>query len=197
MRLYRISLPWVENAVSLKTSADGSCLFHAIVQAYYKPYIEGKIDRYQFIQQFRSDLAEQLPDRYDTLGAGFFKTLNYPQYSLENMMIELKSGRAVEIEYIQLIADLINKDIYIISKKVNHDGGEPLMYEDNDILYRDRPSIVLLYIENDPKKTGHYETMGILNEDESVSTLFSPDHDFILRIRERMDRLKKCNISKE
>ena len=65
------------------------------------------------------------------------------------------------------------------------DGNKRDVYmvgNEDEILYKDRDSIVLLYLP------GHYELVGI-EEDGIIQTLFEHDHSFIRTIRARMEML--------
>ena len=183
------------NLVRLRTPTDGSCFFHSIAKSYFKPYIMNtlNITRRDFIKQLRKDLAVKLgskvdprdPDSplyYDLLSRGnlrdFSETL--PQYSLINIQNELDSDEPVDNVYNEFISDQLDKDIYVLDM-TKHDVY--VTGSDDDILYKGRPSIVILYLP------GHYELVG-LNDNGVIRTLFGPDHDLILAIRDRMDELR-------
>ena len=97
------------------------------------------------------------------------------------MQKELDSSRPVDNVYNEFISDQLEKDIYIIDavKKDIYITGK-----DNDILYKNRPSVVILYLP------GHYELVGLVKKNGDIKTLFNPDHDFIQAIRDRMDILQ-------
>jgi hypothetical protein len=178
--------------VRIRIPRDGSCFFHAITRAYFKPYITGIIDgkafnRKEFIRGLRKSLSIKLGKSdpktglryYDSLSRGKLEDFakSVPQYSLEEMQKELDSDRAVDNVYNEFISNEIDKDIYIldmVSKDVYITGN------DFDILYKGRKSIVLLYLP------GHYELVGIETR-KGIKTLFSPDHEFIRAIRDRMN----------
>ena len=103
-----------------------------------------------------------------------------PQYSLNSMKDELASDRPVDNAYNEFISNILNKDIYILDvmKKDIYVTGKDL-----DILYKGRESIVLLYIP------GHYELVGIRNNNNDIKTLFDSDHPFIQSIQTRMMEL--------
>jgi hypothetical protein len=178
--------------------ADGSCFFHAVAQSYYKVYRRGRLndvvlDRLKFIRQLRLELASKLgdpvdeddsesPSHYQIISRGEMESFGeiVPQYSLNSMKAELASDRPVDNAYNEFISDILNKDIYILDvmKKDIYVTGKDL-----DILYKGRESIVLLYIP------GHYELVGIRNNNNDIKTLFSPDHPFIQSIQTRMMEL--------
>jgi hypothetical protein len=182
------------NMVRIRTPQDGSCFFHAIAKAYFEPYIIGKLNneplnRKTFIRKLRKDLSNKLKSRvdptdpespiyYNKLSRGQLQefSISVPTYSLENMVKELDSNLAVDNVYNEFISDQLDKDIYIL------DAIKQDVYitgYDDEILYKNRPSIVILYLP------GHYELIG-LEENGNVKTLFDPDHNFIRAIRERM-----------
>ena len=185
------------NLVRIRTDPDGSCFFNAIAKSYFKPYITGRIngksfDRKKFIKKLRKDLSIKLGTRsdpmdpsspiyYDTLSRGQLREFSesVPTYSLKNMQKELNSTRAVDNVYNEFISDQLHKDIYILdmAKRDVYITGY-----DDEILYKNRPSIVLLYLP------GHYELVG-LDTGGIVKTLFPPDHDLIRSIRARMEEV--------
>lgn len=194
------NLIWTENfvypgMVRIRIPRDGNCFFHAVVRAYFKPYQTGVIDgksfnKYKFIKNMRKSLAGKLGSYidpynkvsyYETLSRGKLKefSLSVPEYSLENMQKELSSSVAVDNVYNEFISNEIDKDIYIldnITKDVYITG------RDEDILYKERKSIVLLY------SPGHYELVGIQSEgNKGIKTLFNPKHDFIKAIKARIN----------
>lgn len=186
------------NMVRIRTIADGSCFFHAIAKAYYTPYqvgmLDGKaIDRQKLIKALRRDLAIKLgqpadpadpdgPTNYDLLSRGKLQEFakGVPQYSLENMQKELSSTAPVSNSYNEYISNQLNKDIYLLDGETN---DVMITGNDDDILYKDRDSIVILYIP------GHYELVGIQTED-GIITHFRSTHPFIQAIRNRMAELR-------
>ena len=189
------------NMVALDTITDGSCFFHAIVQGFYKPYIQGyyeelehPIDKKRFVRNFRKDLAfmldstksyidDDLQSWYEYLSRGKLKenSKDLSKYSLQNMRRELDSNKPVDNMYLEFVSELLNLDIYIL------DGNSERPYitgNDNDILYKGRKSIVILY------ENFHYSTVGIEN-DNNIKTIFSPFHPFIQYINEKTDEMRK------
>jgi len=183
--------------VRIRVPTDGSCFFHAIAKSYFKPYIMGSlngnpINRNDFIVKLRKDLANKLaskvnpldpesPIYYDILSRGNLREISQslPNYSLENMMHELNSNHPVDNVYNEFISNQLNKDIYLldlVKQDVYMTGS------DDEILYKNRPSIVILYIP------GHYELVGIQDKD-SIMTVFDPTHPFIQAIQNRKNNL--------
>jgi hypothetical protein len=186
------------NMVRIRTPADGSCFFHAVTKAFYIPYRTGQlngtaINRHQLIKMLRRDLAIKLaqpanpqdpqgPSNYDLLSRGqlleFAKGV--PKYSLPNMQRELNSTSAIDNVYNEFISNQLNKDIYLLDGE-KHDVF--VTGNDDDILYKDRHSIVILYIP------GHYELVGLINGDR-IETHFEPNHPFIQAIRDRLQEIR-------
>ncbi len=192
-----------EGLVRIRVPTDGSCFFHAIAKSYFKPYITGKLNgkpfnRKEFIKKLRKDLSIKLktrinpsdpqsPIHYQVLSRGklpeFSKSV--PAYTLENMQKELDSDHSVDNVYNEFISDQLDKDIYILDmiKRDVYITGY-----DDEILYKGRTSIVILYLP------GHYELVG-LDNDGTVQTLFDPDHDLIRTIRGRMEAVRLAKQS--
>ena len=191
------------NLVRIRTETDGSCLFHAIVKAYFGPYIRGKmngqtLDRKSFVRKLRRDLALKLEQRvepqkpysktyYETLSKGDLPEIakSIPSYTLKNLQKLLDSTRPVGNIFNEFISNELNKDIYILDlqKKDIYMTGTDL-----DILYKDRDSIVILYMP------GHYELVGVETKldktytdrgNKYIKTLFKYDHPLIQFIRRR------------
>jgi hypothetical protein len=184
--------------VRIRTEADGSCFFHAIANAFFPAYREGKlngkpISKHEMIRGLRRDLSLRLaqpvdplnpdgPIHYDLLSRGQLHELSkdVPSYTLENMQKELDSDRPVNITYMEFISNQLNKDIYIL----NLNDRDVQLTADSEIFYKNRDSIVLLYMP------GHYELVGVKQRDKIV-TYFTPNHPFIQAIRRRMDYVSK------
>ena len=183
--------------IRIRSPLDGSCFFHSVVRSFFLPYMTGTLngqvfDKFSFIRNFRKSLSVKLASKtnpadpnsltyYDTLSRGQLRDLSgaLPDYSLENMQSELDSNSPVDNIYNEYVSYQINKDIYIldaIKQDVYMTGN------DFDILYKNRPSVVLLYLP------GHYELMG-LQEHNTVRVIFDHSHPFIISIRNRMKEL--------
>ncbi len=182
--------------IRIATALDGSCLFHAIAKAYFKPYIMGKVkdqvfDRQEFVKTLRKDLSVALGNKvdvknpksktfYQTLANGELEEISktMPEYSLENMQKELNSNLPVSNYFNEFISNQLDVDIYIL------DGRKKDVYmtgSDLKLLYKGRKSIVILYLP------GHYELVGLMADQTNVETCFSPSHPFIAAIRQRIE----------
>lgn len=188
------------NLVRIRVPPDGSCFFHAIAKSYFEPYILGRwsngkpVDRRKFIATLRKDLSVKLGSKidpsdsnsttyYDTLSRGRLADFSQsvPQYSLDSMMKELNSNRSVDNVYNEFISDQLNRDIYILDA-VKRDVY--MTGHDDDILYKNRKSIVILYLP------GHYELVGVY-EKGVTKTIFDPSHDLIRAIRQRINNIRR------
>lgn len=192
--------PFPPNLVRIRIPLDGSCFFHAIARSYFKPYITGKLDskpfnKIKFIRELRKSLAVKLGSKisptseltyYETLSRGQLPEIarTMPAFSLKSLQEELDSSRSVGNIYNEFISDQLDKDIYIL------DGSKRDVYmtgNDDEILYKSRPSIVLLFIpqENQKGNGGHYELVGEENNG-IIKVLFEPTDNLTETIRNRM-----------
>lgn len=165
------------------TIADGNCLFHAICASTIKTYLAGQLqDKIEIVNRLRRELADALiqPDDkgvnlYNKLGDGQLETFAQavPEYSVENMYQTLRSNQFIGHGYFELIARVINRDIYVINSK-HHDlfiGG------DFDLSIKgNRRSIIIYYIDKDP--ISHYELI-VLKENNEFLSNFKSDHPLI------------------
>jgi hypothetical protein len=185
MDLIQLDFP---ELVIIDTIADGNCFFHAILEAVSAEYKDmsrtGKIVQ---ANEFRSYLARNLELKvngaivYDKLSRGnlrdFGKTV--PEFSLDAMKAELCSTSHVDNKYNELISNTLNIDLYLIDSKT---ADIYVTGDDVDILYFNRPSIVILYTP------GHYELIAYIQNNE-IHTLFPYKHRFIKTLRKRLDIL--------
>lgn len=183
--------------VRIGTPMDGSCLFHAIINAYFEPYrseiLHGTpISRFDIIKRLRTELSIALsspidpnhphPTYYESLNFGNTKEFSQavPEFSLSYMQNELNSNSPIGYGYMEFIGNILNKDIYILDSKrqdIYITDELPLTIKGT------RKSIVIYYM------SGHYELVGIENNDGSYSTHFSPNHSLIKTL---YNRVKEC-----
>ena len=194
-----VSLDWdgdfsFPGMVKISTIGDGSCLFHAVINSFFSPYRTGilngtPLNRVEFVKKFREELADKLGETsptgvryYDMLSRGqlhkFAETM--PSFKLENMQTELRMGGAVDNRFNEFLSMVLNKDIYLLDAEKKDVYVTGL---DDDILYLDRDSIVVMI------NGGHYELVGIKND--NITTLFSWKDPFIVQIRQRLSEKRK------
>ena len=174
-----------------KTPGDGSCYFHAILDAYFVPYRTGRLngkllDRFSFVKKFRKDLASLLSQPringktyYETLSQGELPSLSkaMPEVSINSMKNGLVSFNSVNYMYHELVSDVLNKDVYILDSKSK---DVYIIDSDLDLYYKKRNSVVILFIP------GHFEVVGI-TVDGTLETYFHHKNPFIQAIRRRID----------
>lgn len=104
--------------------------------------------------------------------------LDFPQYSLDNMVKTLKGTSSIDYLYLEFISGVIGKDIYIL------DGEKEDVYitGDEELYHHNRASIVLYYSRN------HYDLVGVISGN-SITTLFGPNDKFISAIRSRINEV--------
>lgn len=176
------------NMIRFSTPMDGHCLFHAILNAFFEPYHKEllgnkKVSRLDIVTQFRKSLSLMLSTHtdpnnpnssryYDLLNHGTTAefSVHVPEFSIDNMKSQLESDSKIGYGYLELIANAIQKDIYIL------EGCRQNIYIlDNPslIIKGNRESIVLYYTQD------HYELVGIISGKNVFDTHFSPHHPFI------------------
>lgn len=180
---------------------------NAFYQPYRVGMIQDQVfDRIDFIRRLRADFATKLASPnigdkkdgfnrtgcrgkiqhghspiktyYETISRGQLPILakDHARYQLANMQKELNSFLPVDNLYNEFISNILNKDIYLLDLRT-HDVY--VTGSDMDILYKGRPSIVILTMP------GHYELVG-LDQGNGIRTLFDPKSDLIQAIRNRM-----------
>jgi len=196
-------IDWSQSKLSLnyntyrkRVIGDGSCYFHAIIDAFFLPIRTGVLDgqpfdRFQFVRKFRADLAKLLlqprpgyggKTYYETLSRGELKDLStsLKEVSIENMMNLLNSGNSVSYIYHELISDVLDLDIYIL----NAENEDVYMIDsDLNLYYKGRNSIVLFYLP------GHFELVSIMRKNELI-TYFEAKDPFIKKIKKRLNQIK-------
>lgn len=177
--------------VRFGTPKDQNCLFHAIANAYFEPYHnqmlnDEYISRDDLISLIRSELANKLSEPvndtqivYDVINNGNTATFSQaiPEFRMNYMQQQLKSQVPIGYGYMDLIGNCLNKDIYILEALRND------IYVTDELQYTikgNRPSIVLYYVN------GHYELVGIQNDDGTFTTHFDHEHSLIRFLYERV-----------
>lgn len=176
--------------VSIEVPGDGSCLFHSILRSTNQEYISSdRTRRKELVVMFRKCLAAILPSAYDKLANGNIKAISesVPEFSLENLQKRIYDSREyMDNIFTEFISDQLGIDIYLLSR---NNSDLYMMGADTKLLYKNRPSIVIIYtgmVNSGNHELGHYEPVGILNQDGTISTLFSPAHEFVTKLRFRL-----------
>lgn len=172
------------NMKLISTIANGDCFFHSILEGTNEAYKSMDLtQKTEKAHKFRTYLAEALtPEVYNKLGRGKLKDFGLEEYSLTGMKKTLDSYKSVDNQFNELISNTLNVDIYILDKNDVYITGNDL-----ELLYKNRPSIVIYY------NLAHYQLVGIKTEKELL-TFFQYDHEFIVKIRERIDEIMKERI---
>jgi hypothetical protein len=178
--------------IKIDTIPDGNCYFHSILRSYCKNYINSSLlERIECVNKFRNYLADYLISKndknniiYDTLSNSNLKffSKDIQQYSLENMLSELKSNNPVDNLYQELISNVFNIDIYIV------DLYKQDLYKtasDLNLLYKNRKFIILGFSYENNDSVGHYDSIGI-NKDGKIYTLFSENHQISKILKKKL-----------
>lgn len=190
------SLP-IPGLVRKRTIADGSCFFHALCDSFFEPYVNQLFDgratsRRDIVRSLRRDLSARLSEPIDPLdpaSPSHYDSLHlareFPECSLKNMQRELAGSGPVSNLYNEYISNVLEKDIYILDfdKQDVYATGD-----DTAVLYKRRPSIVLMY------SPGHYELVGRMTTNGELETLFHPDSQLIQAIGLRLRSKQKTDI---
>lgn len=185
---YTTSLTWSSRVfgysfVQIYTPRDGSCLFHALLNAFHKPYREGKyhgqvVPRKQIVIDLRRELARCLPTVYSRLWNGALASFGAEvdkNYSLPNMQRALANFEThIGYGYLRYISDSLDKDIYIFSALTQE------LYVSDDLPVTGRRGSILLYWLHD-----HYELIGITSR-QGLVTYFSPNDPLIKELYARL-----------
>jgi hypothetical protein len=188
--------------------ADGHCYFHALLNVQLPDYRAGIKSCREQAAQFRSELAALLETTdhatgrrvYDGLLNGglamFAFETGCADYTLEGMKQVLNSSKSVGYEFQELISNILRRDIFILVLK---DGClQPYVFETqelNDLLYRNRPALVLF---NDG--ANHFDLVARRSSSPSDSqrgpqgelqVTFAADDPLVLKMRKRIEELKK------
>lgn len=164
------------NMVRFETIGDGNCFFHCILLAVCREYKNAcVVTKRAFAAALRKKLADILPEKYSQLSNGKLKDFSdgFPEYTLENMITLLKSNLPVDNIFNELVSDLLDIDIYLLSnnlKSLYVTGSE------ENFLYKCRKSVVILVLP------GHYELVGVYTTETTAKTLFDYSHPFILKL---------------
>ena len=169
---------------SMSTIGDGSCLIHAVLQAFSNEYnkLNNPFSKSLLAREVRFHLSEilELPvedfsskrsevkNVYQELSRGELEKISkeVPDASLENMKNQLNSFNFLTFHYVELLSEIFDINIIFISQKERdfyYSGDSELLIKKN------RDSIFVNYIDQ-----AHYETIKV-----NGKTLFGYDEIII------------------
>lgn len=191
VRSYKLRILPQYDLVVIDVPGDGSCLFHCILSSTTTIYPKSpQFKRTEMVKEFRSSLADNLPQYYHQLGRGNIRTISktMSEYTLESLQQRIRnSSEYVDNIFNEYISNIFDIDIYILSE-ANSDVYP--MGADLGLLYKRRPSIVILYTSfsgaDSIVESGHYQIIGHRRSDGSISKLFSPDYPLIKDLYSRL-----------
>jgi len=168
----------------LETIGDGSCLVHAILQAFSKEYnnFKSDIEKIKLVKQVRFHLSEILELKiegnkniYQYLSRGELQDLGkiIPEAKLEYMKRYLNSNNFLTLQYVELLSEIFDINIIFISEKekdIYHSGDNQLLFK------KDRETIFVNYIEQT-----HFETIQI-----NGKTLFEKKDKVLLDVIKKL-----------
>ena len=182
----------------LQVPGDGSCLLHAICNAFCYVYItqtmnDKPINPIQFVKKLREQLAiklnhvnEQDPAKrtfYESISRGSLPDLaeNFLDKSLEGMQAHINSREPLGVEILEYISIIIGYDIFLVDKH----KGDIYITGDEDLYQKGRSAIVVVYDE----RIRHYTTGAIKDFRGEYWSLFKPTHGFIQVLKRRQQEI--------
>ena len=177
--------------VKIDTIGDGNCLFHAVVNGFYKPYRFNNFtyngfhyNRYDLIKSLRQEMSQLLDQKIPGTNKTYYQTINngameefsksVPDFRLSTMKKILNSNQPLGYGFMEFISMIVDKDIYIL------DGLHKNIYKsDENSVTGTRNSVIIHY------NGYHYELVGLLYNDELV-TYFAPEHPLIKFLRSKL-----------
>lgn len=171
--------------VRIGAIGDGSCMFHSILQAFNKTYINASVpDKIKITRQFRNDLSDILDKKidgnicYKQLSRGSLEEFSsfVPETSLKNMKRSLSSNDWGDVRFLELISNILELDIYIIWNNTK----DVYKLGDNELYYKNRDSIIILNSSNI-----HFDTLGIKTK-IGTRTLFNSTEPVIEQLRAKL-----------
>lgn len=183
--------------VKINATTGPNSFFHAVLQAYNNIYHTEHykgclLERDTLIGNIRKDIAKRLStdNNLPLLQRILSPILHYnPQLSVDIICEQLKDiDHPFSVSWIGLIMYYMNLDIYILDEETWNVYIYNEEEERNYIHSGNRDVVVLLY--------DHYvfSTVGLIVDDEdNIATLFTPQHNFITTIRCRLHDQRKLN----
>lgn len=164
----------IRNLVRIGAPQDGSCYIHAILNAFSKTYRAMDVSQTNgFVTQLRKELSANFTEEiYRSIGDGFFLTSNTPAFTYENIKAALADLTFWVPQYLMgFIGDQLKTNVYIlrgVDAEVYKFGGA------SGHVVPGRKNVVLYWINDN-----HYETVGILEGNDNVRTVFADNHPLI------------------
>lgn len=174
-----------EEFIRISAIGDGSCMFHSILQAFNKTYIESPNKEKRLIcRTFRDDLSNILDENingaicYNQLSRGELQEIakSVPEASLQNMKRTLKSNDWGDFRFLELISNILNLNIFIIS----NDTKSLYITGDHELFIKNRDSIIILNESNI-----HFDTVGIKTKN-GIRTLFGNNEPLIQKLSSKL-----------
>ena len=171
--------------IRIPALGDGSCMFHSILQAFNKTYIDSdNREKQRIVRQVRNDLSDILDKKigdsvcYDQLSRGSLKTFSkyVPEASLKNMKTALKGSDWGDYRFLELLSNIFEIDIYVFDKN----KGDLYNTGDDELFYKNRDSIIILNSSN-----VHFDTVGLKTKN-GIRTLFDHDEPLIKKLRSKL-----------
>jgi hypothetical protein len=165
----------------INTIGDGSCLIHSILQAFSTKYnkLKSNSEKSKLAMETRYNLSQILELEvennktvYQFLSRGQLEEISkeIKLLSIDNMKLYLNSSKYLTFHFIELLSEVFDINIIIISEKEND------IYQtgDNELLLKPtRDCILINYIDQT-----HFETIKVNNKtvfkfnDEIIQKLF-------------------------
>ena len=172
------------NFTFLHTVGDGSCLIHAVLQAFNKEYknLTNDSQKSKLVKEVRYHLSQVLeikfPDEknlYQKLSRGELENISkeIPEASLNYMKKYLNSNNFLTLQYIEILSEIFNVNIIFFSREKENF----YQHGDNELLFKkNRDTIFINYIQDT-----HYETISI-----NRKTLFKPGDNIVKKALKKL-----------
>ena len=156
------------------THQDGSCYVHGTLRAFSIPYKNSTIaEKEIFVANIRMEMAEKYTKEiHEQTGNGFFRDSQLPAFTYENVKSGLGDAKTyVSHHLMEYIGDVLNVNVYILR------GLDAQIYVFGSTASHIKPGRknIILYWIND----NHYETVGLLENNNNVRLVFGDDHPLI------------------
>lgn len=156
---------------------DGSCYVHACLRAFLIPYKKLLDDQKQStVTKLRRELAEAYTLEYHrTFGNGFFETSGLPAHRFETIKANLAdAGFWIPSYMMPYIGDRLKVNVYVLRGL----GAEVYRFGESAAHIKPGRMNIVVYWIND----SHFETVGLLIDNNQVQTVFGDDHPLIRAI---------------